>query len=254
MPLGRPRYAASPRAAHRSANRDTAIRDLINALVQAMSAATARPTKSRVSSAATPDRCKLEMSAGEFKAWRCSIEWWIRLNKLPAGEAVGHVRLFCSTALQRAMDSRFTVAEWSAFSVNEALDAIRNIVLLPTNKAAAWNKFFSSSQNPNEQVNTFFTRAAQITADCQFTCPNCSHDLGNYLLLGRLITGLCDSCLRKEVYRACDTFTINSLRSFCTAYYSSTSPDHPQNNYDSVSVAAASSPAGAEATPPSDTE
>ena len=139
MPLGCPRYAASPRAAHRSANRDTAITDLINALVPAMSAAAARPTQSRVSSAATPDRCKLEMSAGEFKAWRCSIEWWIRLNRFPNVEAVGHIRLLCSTALQRAMDLRPRVAEWSAFSVNEALDAIRNIVLLPTNRAVAWN-------------------------------------------------------------------------------------------------------------------
>ena len=157
------------------------------------------------------------MSVGDFKAWRYSDETWIRLNRFPSVEAVGHIRLLCASVLQRAMDSRHSVAEWSAFSVNEALDAIINIVLLPTNRAVAWNQFFSSSQNPNEQVNAFFTRAAQITADCQFSCPNSSHDLGNYLLLGKLITGLRDSCLRKEVFRACDMFTIDSLRRFCTA-------------------------------------
>ena len=46
------------------------------------------------------------------------------------------------------------------------------------------------------------------------------------------MTGLRDGCLKKEVYRACETFTVNSLRRFCTAYDVSA-------DYDSISVTAA---------------
>ena len=66
------------------------------------------------------------------------------------------------------------------------------------------------------------------------------HNLNDYMLLGKLMTGLCDGNLKKEVYRACDTFTVDSLKRFCTAYNAST-------DYDSNSVtAAAGEPSAAE--------
>ena len=110
------------------------------------------------------------------------------------------------------MDARHSFAQWSSFSSDEALDAIRDIVLLPTNKAVAWSEIFDNKQGPSEPLNTYFTRTSQIAADCEFRCPSCDHNLGDYLLLGKLITGLYDTSLKKEVYRACDTFTIDSLR------------------------------------------
>ena len=146
------------------------------------------------------------------------MEWWLNLNKWIPSEAVGHIRLLCSPLLQRAMDARFSVAQWSALSPTEALDAIKRIVLQPKNRAAVWSKFFSDNQKENESVSAFFTRCAQDVVECEFQCPSCSSDLGDYLLLGKLIVGLSDTTLKREVYRACDSFTIDSLRMFCGAY------------------------------------
>ena len=69
-------------------------------------------------------------------------------------------------------------------------------------------------------MSAYFTRSSQSIIDCEFECPSCNNDLGDYLLLGKLITGLNDISLKREVFRICDTFTIDSLRRFCVAYES----------------------------------
>ena len=148
------------------------------------------------------------------------MEWWLNLNRWDPSDAVGHIRLLCTPPLQKAMDARYSIAQWSLLTPEEALNAIKAIVLQPTSKAASWNTFFSDQQKSSESVGSFFTRTSQNVVDCEFRCPSCHNDLGDYLLLGKLITGLSDTSLRREVFRICDTLTIDSLRSFCAAYES----------------------------------
>ena len=213
MPLKRTR---SGRQSGQTPQEIVTVDNLVQALGPAMAAM--KTSNPRVPASEAPEKCKLEMTVGDFKAWKCSMEWWLNLNKWIPSEAVGHIRLLCSPPLQRAMDARFSVAQWSALSPTEALDAIKRIVLQPKNRAAVWSKFFSDNQKENESVSAFFTRCAQDVVECEFQCPSCSSDLGDYLLLGKLIVGLSDTTLKREVYRACDSFTIDSLRMFCGAY------------------------------------
>ena len=194
------------------------VENIVQALAPAMAAL--RPPSSRVPASAAPEKCKLEMSVGEFKAWKCSMEWWLNLNKWVPSEAVGHIRLLCSPPLQRAMDARFSVAQWSVLTIAEALEAIKRIVLQPKNRAAVWSKFFCDNQKDSENISAYFTRCAQDAVECEFQCPNCACDLGDYFLLGKLIVGLSDTTLKREVYRICDSFTLDSLRIFCGAYES----------------------------------
>ena len=182
--------------------------NIVQALAPAMAAL--RPPSSRVPASAAPEKCKLEMSVGEFKAWKCSMEWWLNLNKWVPSEAVGHIRLLCSPPLQRAMDARFSVAQWSVLTIAEALEAIKRIVLQPKNRAAVWSKFFCDNQKDSENISAYFTRCAQDAVECEFQCPNCACDLGDYFLLGKLIVGLSDTTLKREVYRICDSFTLDS--------------------------------------------
>ena len=82
-------------------------------------------------------------------------------------------------------------------SLPDALEAIKNITVQPSNKAAEWDKFFSNKQGPSENVNTYFTRSNQVVADCEFSCPRCRGDLGDYLLLKKIMVGLANTSLRK---------------------------------------------------------
>ena len=142
------------------------------------------------------------------------MEWWLSLNRWDPSDAAGHIRLCCTPELQKALDARYTVAQWSSLTGEEALNAIKGIVSQPSNKAANWDNFFSDQQRNNETVGAFFTRTSQSVLDCEFACPSCHADLGDYLLLGKIITGLRETTLKREVFRICDTLTIDSLRCF----------------------------------------
>ena len=128
--------------------------DIIQALVPAMAALnqSQRRPQSRIPASEAPEKCKLEMSLGDFKAWKCSMEWWLNLNKWDPSDAVGHIRLLCAPPLQKAMDARYSIAQWSVLTSEEALDAIKRIVLQPSNRAANWSNFFSDQQKSSETV------------------------------------------------------------------------------------------------------
>ena len=149
----RPRFSASRRTPTRR-SRDTgeAVLSLLPDVLSAMASAagshnsrappreaSGRPS---VPSAAAPDKCRPGMNKSEFRAWRHSIEWYIKLNRLNDVDAVGHIRLLCASDIQRVVDDRYDVTAWAALSTKDALDAIKQIATIPDNKAALWDKFF----------------------------------------------------------------------------------------------------------------
>lgn len=84
------------------------------------------------------------------------MECWLGLSGLLQPRAVLHIRLYCMPALQRALDARFTMAEWQALSTKEALNTIGRITRQATNQAANWCKFFALNQLPSEPVSDYF--------------------------------------------------------------------------------------------------
>ena len=140
-------------------------------------APTARP---HVPSSAAPEKCRLEMPAGSFRSWKNSMDWWLKLNNWNASDAVGHIRLSCTPELQRALDAKYSVLQWSMLAPHEALEAIKQITVQPVNKAAEWDKFFSNKQGASECISAYFTRSTQVVAECEFQCPRCTYNLGDY--------------------------------------------------------------------------
>ena len=176
-----------------------------------------------IPNSAAPDKCKLEMPVEEFRTWKTSMSWWLRLNAWSQTEAVGFVRLSCTTELQRALDDKFTITQWADMTIEDALEAIRLITVQPTNQAAEKDIFYNLKQGTYESVSAYFTRAHKVAANCEFKCPNCTHGLADYLLISKLAVGLSDATLRKEVFRSYDVFdSVSALRSFCLAYETAT--------------------------------
>lgn len=65
----------------------------------------------------------------------------------------------------------------------------------------------------------YFTKCAQEAMDCGFKCPKCDSDISKYMLLRKVIVGLSDYALRREVFGRCETFSdIDSLRGFCASF------------------------------------
>ena len=175
--------------------------------------------RAKIPSSAAPPKCELEMPIEKFRTWRTSMEWWLKLNSYGPTEVSGYIRLQCVPDLQEALDSRYSVQEWSDLTANEALNAIKLIAVLPTNQAADKDKFYSLKQGTFESISAFFTRSYAVAACSDFKCPNCEQKLGDYLLLSKIATSLSDSALKTEVFRAYDAFNnISDLRMFCLAF------------------------------------
>ena len=173
----RPRFSVPRRAPGRNPARPqdagqaliSMLPDLLNRMAAPRMAA-----RAHLPSSAAPEKCRLNMTVSEFRAWQHSMEWWGRLNGWNAVDALGHIRLLCVPELQRVLDNKYGVDRWAAMSPQAAMDAIKQIAVLPANKAAEWDKFFSIKQSDGESIDSYFHRATQITVDCEFQCPGCS--------------------------------------------------------------------------------
>ena len=106
-----------------------------------------------------------------------------------------HIRLICVLALQRMIDSRFSGDQWEQLLPKEALNAIGGLVLRASNQAVQWCKFFDNRQDEGEPMKKYFQR-------CEFQCPSCATDLSQYMLLRKLVVGLKDPVLKREVFQA----------------------------------------------------
>ena len=146
---------------------------------------------------------------------------WLRLCRLQPPEATHHIRLYCVPALQRALDARFTDAQWDALSIDAALKEVGKVVLRSTNQAVQWSDFFSVTQGSEESISDYFVKCTQKATDCEFKCPNCSHDLSEYMLLRKVMVGLSDKELKRQVFQVCTSFSdIDALKATCCTFES----------------------------------
>lgn len=105
------------------------------------------------------------------------------------------------------------------YLLKEALGAFEKLVLKGTNQAATWTTFFSYQQSQDMSVSNVSGQCAQLAADWRFHCPHCQGDLSEYVLLRKLMGGLSDEVLKREVFQVCNQFQrLGALRTFCSTY------------------------------------
>ncbi|XP_076058554.1 uncharacterized protein LOC143035571 [Oratosquilla oratoria] len=188
------------------------------AALQRNMAAMGTPSRKALSTAGL-EKCDLDMTTADFRSWRRSLEDWIELNAVGDGDAARYIRLLCAPRLQKALDARFPKARWDTLPAAEALENVSKLVLRAANQAAQWSDFFSVKQALGESVGDYFTKGSQMVLDCAFQCPSCDASLSEYMLVRKLIAGLREPTLRREVLQCYAQFKeVDSLRSYCVAF------------------------------------
>lgn len=171
MSTRRPRPSTSARSRQTTAATRQTLTGLTQSALLALQttveslAASRQPVNPKPPAGATPEKCQMEMSSSGFRTWRRSVETWLRIAGWPEPVAVLHIRLLCASALQSALDTRFTAEQWEALSPGAALDAIGKLVLRASNQAVRWCDFFGTCQAPGEPVSVYITRCAQEAMD-----------------------------------------------------------------------------------------
>ena len=171
--------------------------------------------------------------------------WYLSMNNLlqDAVKTLGFIRLQCAEDLQQALDDKYTMDQWLAKTPDEAFNAIKMMTVQPTNEAAEKEVFYNIRQGVHESIGSYFVRATQVAANSSFRCPSCKHGLEDYLLLSKLVAGLNDPVLKREAFRAYETFTeVNKLKMFCASHESSA----PKLSYSSSSAGIAAVGSGEE--------
>ena len=158
-------------------------------------------SRRKVLSTAGLDKCDLDISAADFRTWRRSLEDWIELNTVSDGDAARYIRLLCAPDLQKALDARFPKTQWDALSTAEALESVSRLVLRAANQAVQWSDFFGVKQALGESVGDYFRKCSQMVLHCAFQCPDCDRDLSEYILMRKLVAGLREPALRREVFQ-----------------------------------------------------
>ena len=65
-------------------------------------------------------------------------------------------------------------------------------------------------------MKNYFQRCSAETVECDFMYPMCEEDPSDYMLLRKLVVGLSDPVLKKEVFQGYAVFTsVEKLREKC---------------------------------------
>ena len=228
--MSRPSHRTSPRA--RPPRRPTSSDDVARVLqaqqatidalsLQLSQLSSHQQLPGRPSVSLAPEKCKLDMSQANFRSWKRSVQSWVALNRWSRTDALMQIRLICTIEVQSALDAKFTVSQWLSFTIGEVLDEIESLVTTATNQAVLWDVFFSGRQAPDEGIREYFNKCLQQSLDCKFSCPSCSVDLSEYILVRKIMVGLHDPVLKRELYQSVgDTVSLglDELRNKCMAF------------------------------------
>lgn len=155
------------------------------------------------------------MNVAEFRSYRKDIEAYKDLTKLTDRQIVLQIRLSMDADLKRIVDTNYP--EWDTLTVEEAINAVGDIVKESSNPVVYRKQFNELIQLKDEPIQEFVTKLRACAIDCAFVCPyDEDHDLTDYHIKNRIMTGIYDDTLQQEILQKHDSLTtVDLLVKYC---------------------------------------
>ena len=152
------------------------------------------------------------------RTYKKDVETFKTLTNYPDAQIILQLRLNMDMDLKRVIDANYT--DWETFTLNEALDSIEHIVKETSNPAVYRKLFQETNQLKDEPFQTFYTKLRGLSVDCSFTCPfDAQHDLTDYEISNRILSGVYDETLQQEILSKHETFqSVEDLVKYCENY------------------------------------
>lgn len=109
------------------------------------------------------------------------------------------------------------------FECNESdiMDTLERIVTKRANPTVHRMAFYSIKQADNESINDYLVRLNAIAVDCEYTCPNCKHDLSSSHIRDQFIKGIGNTDLQTDILAKAETLpTIEAVVKHAQAHES----------------------------------
>ena len=125
--------------------------------------------------AAQPPRVLPDMTHPQFRKFRTDWNVFKKITNLPDSQIHAQLYNSCDASVQNSLVN--SVTNFFDLSETDLLQQLEIIVTKKCNPAIHRLTFSSLHQSETESIQDFVVRLKSISPDCEFTCPQCHHDL-----------------------------------------------------------------------------
>ena len=177
-----------------------------------------------------------EMTHPQFRKFKIDWEVYKTITALPTSQLTSQLYNTCDNATQTSIIN--TVPKFLTLTEEQLLNVIENLVTKTSNPTVHRMHFANLTQNDNETLKDYLIRLKSTAQDCEFSCPNCQHDLSSSHIRDQFIRGLINETLQIDVLaKASQLQTLEDILKHAEAFETALR-DHAQLHDSSEAMAA----------------
>lgn len=168
-----------------------------------MAPATAMPSYAKTPAATAPQI----LESMTLQQWRkLTVDWqvFVTMTNLPASRLHAQLYSCCVPAVQTALLNIHPDFFTLSAADDNLLKKIKAIVTHKSNPTVHRMTFAGLKQGHCETVQAYIVRLKSSATDCEFACPQCTHDLSPVYVKDQLIRGLNNTTLQTDILAKAD--------------------------------------------------
>lgn len=147
--------------------------------------------------AARPPQLHLEMTPQQFRKFRIDWEVFTRITDMPTSQANTQLYSCADESVQNAIIN--TYPKFFTTNPDKLLEMTEALVTQKSNPMVHRMTFASISQHEDEPIQQYLVRLRSTAIDCNFSCPNCDHDLSDIYIKDQFIKGISNDTLQTDL-------------------------------------------------------
>lgn len=166
-----------------------------------------------------------QMTLPQFRKLRTDWQVFKQITQLTGTLLNAQLYSSCDESVQNSILN--TNSEFLELPEMEFLKLIEKIVTQRSNPTVYRMSFTSVTQTPEETIQQYLLRIKSIAPDCEFTCPNCNHDLQSLNVKDQFVRGLFNETLQAEILCKADQLkTLEDVIKYSEAFQSAQRDQH----------------------------
>ena len=173
--------------------------------LQTVNSTNANPTLPRetvVKSNIPPPQLHADMTHPQFRKFKIDWDVYKKISNVPVSNLPAQLYHICDDTLQHSIVN--TVPNFFTSTEEDLLKILEKIVTKQSNPAVHRLTFSNVYQSDNESIKDYLVRLKTIALDCEFSCPNCQHDLLPTHVKDQFIRGLHNNVLQTDILAKAD--------------------------------------------------
>ena len=180
-----------------------------------------KPAKSLGIKTAAPKPPQLvaDLTRPQFRKFRIDWDVYKKISCMETDRIPAQIYSLCDANVQNSIIN--TAPNFFDCDELEILDTLERIVTKRANPTVHRMAFYSIKQASNESINDYLVRLNAIAVDCEYTCPNCKHDLSPSHIRDQFIKGISNTELQTDILAKAETLpTIETVVKHAQAHES----------------------------------